>query len=448
MVGFKKSAPIVKWEKLDDGGLKFTSCFSSEAPDSQGDIVLQSATQKAVERWKAKNLREMHEPIAVGKAIDFDFLSNGTSWMTGFVTAGAPNTVKKMEDGVLQMMSIAGPPPTKTSRRTIDGKTYRVFEEYDLSEMSLVDNGSNPDAWISVTKAAGLDREGDEMPMTETAIEECAKAGIPPPFACTIEGHKDMTPAEHEKAHEEKPEEKAETPVETAIEAPPVEAPPPAEKAAPAPAVAKYDGMAAFDIRLALDCLANLEQLMALESGEVGQGKPEPPKQMKALQAACSALKEFVASEAQELLEPNGKAQSGIVVMKFEAPPALPAPPAPEIDLDALAAKVAALFPIQKSAPASEPDARIDTIQKTVGDLNAGFEKNVGEIKVIRDGIEKILAQPVPGRAPARNLVPPERMAKSAPSNDADVLRRLAASAPTYEARDWMLNEARAIEHG
>ena len=68
---FKKTAPILKWEKLDDGGLRFEAVFSSESPDSQGDIVLQSATQKAVERWKAKNLREMHEPIAVGKAIDF-----------------------------------------------------------------------------------------------------------------------------------------------------------------------------------------------------------------------------------------------------------------------------------------------------------------------------------------------------------------------------------------
>jgi hypothetical protein len=403
-MGFKKTAPILKWEKQDDGGLRFEAVFSSEAPDTQGDIVLQSATQKAVERWKAKNLREMHEPIAIGKAIDFDFMADGTSCMTGFVTAGAPLTVKKVEDKVLQMLSIAGPSPTKTSRKSIGGKVYRVIEEYDLTEISLVDNGANPDAWISVTKAAGLESEGEQMQKNETEAPlsdvatppaEYEKAAEPP---CEIPGHAEMTPEEHAKAHEEKP----------------------AEEKAAVPEVKKYDGMAVYDVRLALDCLAMLEELMLRESGEAGMGKPEPPRQLKALAASCIALKEFVASEAQELLEPNGKAQRGLVVIKFDTP----APQ--EIDLDALAAKVSALIPIQKSAPVSEPDARIDTLQKTVDEIKAGS----GDLKVIRDGVEKMLAQPVPGRAPVR-FDNPEALAKSVSNVDQRIriLEDLAASA-------------------
>lgn len=129
------------------------------------------------------------------------------------------------------------------------------------------------------------------------------------------------------------------------------------------------------------------------------------------------ALKEFIASEAQELLEVLPKAR-GVILFKSEQ----------TVDLDALAAKVAALFPIQKSdpspAPAPEPDARIDTLlsnvselQKTVGDLNAVN----GEVKAIRDevkktaeGVEKMLAQPVPGRAPVRMALPVEKAAGNA----------------------------------
>ncbi len=277
-------------------------------------------------------------------------------------------------------------------------------------------------------------------------IEECEKAGITPPFACKEPGHKDMTPAEHAKAHEEKPdEEKLDVPAEVAT---PI-APAP-EKAAPTPAVAKFDGMAALDLRLALDCLSMLESLMSAESGEVAQGKPEPPKQIKALAAACVALKEFIASEAQELLEAPGKAR-GVVVMKFDAP----APQ--EIDLDALAAKVAALLPIQKSAPASEPDARIDAVlsdvsslSKTVGEVKA----DTGDLKAIRDevkktaeGIEKMLALPAPGRAPMRMQPAFEKASTATPSNEANILRRIANGAPP-SARDFLLNEANAIERG
>lgn len=402
------SFPITKTEKLEDGRLLIEGVATSEALDSQGDILDYEGSKQAFGKWRG-NLREAHDSKKpVGKALEVlhDDDAKAIS-VRAFVSAGAADTQAKVMDGTLAMFSVGGEAPKKTKTEKVGGKLARRVLEWDMVELSLVDVGANPDAAFSLAKGA----EASE------AISECDTAK-----ACEIPGHAEMTPEEHAKAHEEVPAEKAAEaapgPVEATLEPPPVVLPAPAEKAAE-PILAKYDGMAAFDIRLALDCLAMLEQLMSLESGEAGQGKPEPPKQMKALAAACAALKEFVASEAQELLEAPVKAR-GIVVMKFEA-----APPQ-EIDLDVLAAKVVALFPLQKSAPAPEADVRIDALLKTVDEIKAGN----GDLKVIRDGVEKMLAQPVPGRAPVR-FDNPETIAKSVSniSQRIRVLEDLAASA-------------------
>lgn len=427
--------PITKTEKLEDGRLLIEGTATSEALDSQGDIMDYEGSKNAFGKWRG-NLREAHDSKKpVGKALEV--IPNDetkTIDVRAFVSAGALDTQAKVMDGTLAMFSVGGDSPRKTKTEKVGGKQARRVMEWDMIELSLVDVGANPDAGFTLAK--GMEAS-DAISEAAEPVEACEKADTPPPFACKEPGHKDMTPAEHEKAHEEKPEEKAAEPA------------PAAEKAAE-PALKKYDGMAAYDVRLALDCLSMLEQLMALESSEAGQGKPEPPKQMKALTAACVALKEFVASEAQELLEAPGKAR-GVVVMKFDAP----APQ--EIDLDALAAKVAALLPIQKSAPASEPDARIDAVlsdvsslSKTVGEVKA----DTGDLKAIRDevkktaeGIEKMLALPAPGRAPMRMQPAFEKASTATPSNEANILRRIANGAPP-SARDFLLNEANAIERG
>lgn len=443
--------PITKTEKLEDGRLLIEGTATSEALDSQGDIMDYEGSKNAFGKWRG-NLREAHDSKKpVGKALEV--IPNDetkTIDVRAFVSAGALDTQAKVMDGTLAMFSVGGDSPRKTKTEKVGGKQARRVMEWDMIELSLVDVGANPDAGFTLAK--GMEAS-DAISEAAEPVEACEKADSPPPFACKEPGHKDMTPAEHEKAHEEKPAEKAAEPAPAPAEAPPatppVPEPAPIERAAE-PVLAKYDGMAAFDIRLALDCLSMLEQLMSLESSEAGQGKPEPPKQMKALTAACVALKEFVASEAQELLEAPGKAR-GVVVMKFDAPAPQP------IDLDALAAKVAALLPIQKSAPASEPDARIDAVlsdvsslQKTVGEVKA----DTGDLKAIRDevkktaeGIEKMLALPAPGRAPMRMQPAFEKASTATPSNEANILRRIANGAPP-SARDFLLNEANAIERG
>ncbi len=439
--------PITKTEKLEDGRLLIEGTATSEALDSQGDILDYEGSKAAFAKWRG-NLREAHDSKKpVGKALEVMHDDGAkTIGVRAFVSAGAQDTQAKVLDGTLAMFSVGGDAPRKTKTEKVGGKQARRVLEWDMVELSLVDVGANPDAAFTLGK--GMEAS-DAISEAAEVVEECQKADIPPPFACKEPGHKDMTPAEHKKAHaeEEEPEEKAKDA--------------PAEKAAE-PEIKKFDGMAAFDLRLALDCLSMLEQLISAESGEAGQGKPEPPKQMKALVAACAALKEFIASEAQELLEPAGKAR-GVVVMKFEAAP-FPTEGYDAIrkDLAAILAGLdelpARLSTIQKSAPpAPEPDARIETVlselsslQKTAGETNAvvgGLNAIRDEVAKSNEGIAKMLAQPAPGRAPMRMQPAIEKSSTATPSNEANLLRRIAAGAP-YSMRDFLLNEANAIERG
>lgn len=120
--------------------------------DSQGDIVLAEASRKAFSRARG-NLREMHKKdSAVGKVVDFrekEFRGeDGKVYKGIFVTArvseGAPNTWTKVLDGTLTGFSIGGNILDFEEDWNKDaGKQVRVIKDYDLIELSLVDNPAN-----------------------------------------------------------------------------------------------------------------------------------------------------------------------------------------------------------------------------------------------------------------------------------------------------------------
>ncbi len=451
--------PITKTEKLEDGRLLIEGTATSEALDSQGDIMDYEGSKNAFGKWRG-NLREAHDSKKpVGKALEV--IPNDetkTIDVRAFVSAGALDTQAKVMDGTLAMFSVGGDSPRKTKTEKVGGKAARRVMEWDMIELSLVDVGANPDAGFTLAKGA---EASDAISEAAEPVEACEKADTPPPFACKEPGHKDMTPAEHEKAHEEKPEEKAAEPAEKAAE----------------PEI-KKDATAVYDARTALDGISAgmmafsiTESLVQTETAEKEAGHKEPPKQLAALQQAMAsykagndALAVFIQSELGEVGEPTVPSVANspmLALARTLTATALAksatAPAPQEIDLDALAAKVAALLPIQKSAPASEPDARIDAVlsdvsslSKTVGEVKA----DTGDLKAIRDevkktaeGIEKMLALPAPGRAPMRMQPAFEKASTATPSNEANILRRIANGAPP-SARDFLLNEANAIERG
>jgi phage head maturation protease len=148
--------------------------------DSQGDVVTSEASLKAFTRARG-NLREMHDKVAVGRVVDFredEFFDSETGefyrgiFVTAYISEGAQNTWLKVLDGTLSGFSIGGEINDASSEFVKEaGRTIRFIKDYDLVELSLVDNPANQLANIlSITKSAGgsVILEG---PATEVVVE-------------------------------------------------------------------------------------------------------------------------------------------------------------------------------------------------------------------------------------------------------------------------------------
>ena len=120
--------------------------------DQTGDVVTAEASMKAFESFRG-NLREMHQPLAVGKVVSFkpetyydqkskEFY-NGV-YVTSYISKGAQDTWEKVLDGTLSGFSIGG--KIKESDNEMNkstGETVRFIKDYDLIELSIVDSQAN-----------------------------------------------------------------------------------------------------------------------------------------------------------------------------------------------------------------------------------------------------------------------------------------------------------------
>ena len=136
--------------------------------DRQNDIVTPEASKNAFSKFRG-NIREMHQPKAVGKMVSFreDKYFDPESkkfyqgvYVSAYVSKGAPDTWEKVLDGTLTGFSIGG----KMNKwdDAYDEKsesTVRIIKDYDLTELSLVDSPANQFANIlSVEKVDGVDK--------------------------------------------------------------------------------------------------------------------------------------------------------------------------------------------------------------------------------------------------------------------------------------------------
>jgi len=135
--------------------------------DKQADIVTSEASVSAFTRFRG-NIREMHQPTAVGKMVNFKedkyFDPDSKKFYSGvyvsaYVSKGAQDTWEKVLDGTLSGFSIGG----KMNKwddaydEKMDAQ-IRIVKEYDLVELSLVDNPANQFANIlSIEKVDGVD---------------------------------------------------------------------------------------------------------------------------------------------------------------------------------------------------------------------------------------------------------------------------------------------------
>ena len=133
--------------------------------DRQNDIVTTESSIEAFKNFRG-NLREMHQPSAVGKIVSFKedkyFDPNDKKFYSGvyisaYVSKGAQDAWEKVLDGTYTGFSIGG--SIKNWDDAYDekmDKTVRVIKNYELHELSLVDNPANQFANIlSIEKVNG-----------------------------------------------------------------------------------------------------------------------------------------------------------------------------------------------------------------------------------------------------------------------------------------------------
>jgi phage head maturation protease len=122
---------------------------STEAIDAHGETILKSAIEAALDDYlEFANLREMHQLSAVGTTKEASVDDKGL-----YIGAKVVDDVAwgKVTSGVYKGFSVGG----KVLARDKDDK--KIITKILLTEISLVDRPSNPEARFDIWKAAGID---------------------------------------------------------------------------------------------------------------------------------------------------------------------------------------------------------------------------------------------------------------------------------------------------
>jgi hypothetical protein len=155
------------FSKVDEERRIVSGFATLDNVDKQNDIVTPEASLKAFEKFRG-NIREMHQPKAVGKMVSFKedkyFDPESKKFYAGvyvstYISKGAQDTWEKVLDGTLSGFSIGG--RMNKWDDAFDEKmdaTIRIIKDYDLIELSLVDTPANQFANVlSVEKVDGVD---------------------------------------------------------------------------------------------------------------------------------------------------------------------------------------------------------------------------------------------------------------------------------------------------
>jgi len=129
--------------------------------DKAGDLINFEASLEAFKNWQG-NIREMHAPIAVGKAIKYEPIQvkgeDGKMYnairVDAYISKGAEDTWQKVLDGTLRAFSVGGKIVEKEqmTNKSYNGRPVNHIKKYILGELSLVDNPGNAAAVIDIVK--------------------------------------------------------------------------------------------------------------------------------------------------------------------------------------------------------------------------------------------------------------------------------------------------------
>jgi len=158
MTDFNISFPIdmIKKEQRIVSGIA-----TADNIDKSNDIVDFEASKEAFANWGG-NIREMHAPIAVGKAVNYEPVTitdkDGNTYnafkVEAYISKGAEDTWQKVLDGTLRSFSIGGKVIKKEemANKMYNGRPINIIKKYVLGELSLVDNPANALAVIDLVK--------------------------------------------------------------------------------------------------------------------------------------------------------------------------------------------------------------------------------------------------------------------------------------------------------
>lgn len=166
----KLYAEIAKMEAQDDGTVKVWGYASSEAVDSDGEVIVAEAMKAAIPDYmKFGAVREMHGSNAAGTAIEINVEDDGRTFFGAHIVD--PIAVTKVKTGVYKGFSIGG---SVTARDELNKSQITGLK---LTEISLVDRPANPDAVFTCYKA---DKPKDEEEAADKDDEPADKADETP----------------------------------------------------------------------------------------------------------------------------------------------------------------------------------------------------------------------------------------------------------------------------
>lgn len=244
---------FIPFTKSDDEQRMVYGYASTEALDSQGEIVAREAIIDALPDYmRFGNIREMHQPSAVGKAQEATVDEKGLFIGVKVVDDTA---WQKVKEAVYNGFSIGGKIVTK-----IDDTITKLR----LTEISLVDRPANPEAVFAFYKGDDMGEE-NQVPEAEAVVKE------------------NLTTETDAAKSEEGDTVKSDDPLEI---------------------LKRYMGEEVYDTQTALNALENMMWLLGDEKRE----SENNPEQIAALQAAIKNIKAFIVSEIQE---DNGSGETG-----------------------------------------------------------------------------------------------------------------------------------------
>lgn len=143
---------------------------TAEVLDAHSEIVDYPAAKQAFQAWKG-NIREMHQPKAVGSAVKVEFDDDAKEIrVEAYISKGAPDTWEKICDGTLKDYSIGARAVKKSEKAGATMQTRLLLQR--MNELSIVDSGACPGSGLTIVKMDGDTPEvAQELTEDETAVK-------------------------------------------------------------------------------------------------------------------------------------------------------------------------------------------------------------------------------------------------------------------------------------